>query len=297
MPGGNDGAVVLVVKCSAAKIHHPHCCTLYSTLVSLLLHIVCDCEVRVDKENVLWFQICVGQFVFMQKFDSQADLVGHMAHLADGVGQVIVFFEEIKSTESQELKTDTHMAMIVEPVKHLHTQILILRILFIDSFQDVDLQPGSLFVLFHIFDDFQSDMCSNPAMINTLHHPPEGALAQSADNLISLLQDVATPTDQVTLLVVPHTQRPCPAVTPRGGWAIGPGSTPPSFVLTPAAFPPVRVLVVPIATPSVVVAGRGVAGVVVARRPVFPVTIPVPFPAVVQATMALAVVSVVWPAV
>lgn len=45
-----------------------------------------------------------------------------MTHLADGVGQVIVFFEEIKSTESQELKTDTHMAMIVEPVKHLHTQ-------------------------------------------------------------------------------------------------------------------------------------------------------------------------------
>lgn len=30
----------------------------------------------------------------------------------------------------------------------------------------------------------------------------------------SLLQDVATPTDQVTLLVVPHTQCPCPAVTP-----------------------------------------------------------------------------------
>lgn len=26
--------------------------------------------------------------------------------------------------------------------------------------------------------------------------------------------------------------------THRGGWAIGPGSTPPSFVLTPAALPP-----------------------------------------------------------
>ncbi len=30
----------------------------------------------------------------------------------------------------------------------------------------------------------------------------------------SLLQDVATPTDQVTLLVVLHTQCPRPAVTP-----------------------------------------------------------------------------------
>ncbi len=45
-----------------------------------------------------------------------------MTHLTDGVGQVIVFFEEIKSAESQQLKTDTHMAMIVEPVKHLDTQ-------------------------------------------------------------------------------------------------------------------------------------------------------------------------------
>lgn len=34
-------------------------------------------------------------------FDSQADLVGHVSHLADGVGQVIVFFEEIKCAESQ----------------------------------------------------------------------------------------------------------------------------------------------------------------------------------------------------
>ncbi len=66
-------------------------------------------------------------------------------------------------------------------------------------------------------------------------------------------------------------------------------------MLTPAAFPPVRVLVVPVVAPAVVVGGRGVAGVVVARRPVFPVTIPVA--AVVQATIALAVVSVVRPAV
>jgi len=64
---------------------------------------------------------------YLLTFDSQAKLVCHMTDLADGVGQVIVFFEEIKSTESQELKTDTHMAMIVEPVKHLHTQTKELR--------------------------------------------------------------------------------------------------------------------------------------------------------------------------
>lgn len=32
--------------------------------------------------------------------DSQAELVGHVSHLANGVGQVIVFFEEVESAES-----------------------------------------------------------------------------------------------------------------------------------------------------------------------------------------------------
>lgn len=36
MPGRDNGAVVLVIECSAAEIYHPHCCVLYSTLVSLL---------------------------------------------------------------------------------------------------------------------------------------------------------------------------------------------------------------------------------------------------------------------
>lgn len=64
-------------------------------------------------------------------------------------------------------------------------------------------------------------------------------------------------------------------------------------MLTPAAFPPVGVLVVPIASPAVVVAGRGIAGVVVAWRSVFPGA----FPAVILSTVTIAVVSVVRPAV
>lgn len=40
--------------------------------------------------------------------------------------------------------------------------------------------------------------------------------------------------------------------THRGGWAIGPGSTPPSFVLTPAAF-------VALVCAAVVIAVRRVA--------------------------------------
>lgn len=132
----------------------------------------------VYNEQYLWVRLT---------FDSQADLIGHVSHLADGVGQVIVFFEEVESAESQQLKTDTHMAVIVEPVKHLHTQaeneektcvywssarficawsvytsrfkkhvfdsLFIFRILFVDSFQYVNLQPCSFFVLLYVFDD------------------------------------------------------------------------------------------------------------------------------------------------
>ena len=45
--------------------------------------------------------------------------------------------------------------------------------------------------------------------------------------------------------------------THRGGRAIGPGSTPPSFVLTPAAFPSVRLFPLPLSAAPVVVHVRG----------------------------------------
>lgn len=45
-----------------------------------------------------------------------------MAHLVDGVGQVVVVFEEIEGAKAQKLKGDTHVAMVVKPVKHLDTE-------------------------------------------------------------------------------------------------------------------------------------------------------------------------------
>lgn len=54
--------------------------------------------------------------------DSLAELEGHVAHLVDGVGQVVVVFEEIEGAKAQKLKGDTHVAMVVKPVKHLDTE-------------------------------------------------------------------------------------------------------------------------------------------------------------------------------
>lgn len=54
--------------------------------------------------------------------DGLAQLEGHVAHLVDGVGQVVVVFEEIEGAKAQKLKGDTHVAMVVKPVKHLDTE-------------------------------------------------------------------------------------------------------------------------------------------------------------------------------
>lgn len=45
-----------------------------------------------------------------------------MSDLGDGIGQVVVLLEEVEGAEGQQLKGDTHVAVVVEPVIHLHTQ-------------------------------------------------------------------------------------------------------------------------------------------------------------------------------
>ncbi|MEQ2179577.1 hypothetical protein GOODEAATRI_026599 [Goodea atripinnis] len=105
----------------------------------------------------------------------------------------------------------------------------------------------------------------------------------------SLLQDVPTPTDQVPFLVVPHTHR-----THRGRGAIGPGSTPPSFVLTPAAFPPVRVIPVALslAAMSVVVQVWGEISRIIAFGCSVRFPVPVSFATLVQSSVSFIVSSV-----
>lgn len=88
--------------------------------------------------------------------------------------------------------------------------------------------------------------------------------------------------------------------THRGGWAIGPGSTPPSFVLTPAAFPPVRLvpLALPLSATSVVAHVWGeVAWIVTFSCSMWlPVSVTVSISALIsQASVSLAVSSVKWP--
>lgn len=127
------------------------------------------------------------QLVIVEELDSLAQLEGHVAHLVDGVGQVVVVFEEIEGAKAQKLKGDTHVAMVVKPVKHLDTEVLVVRVLLIDFLQDVDFKSSSFLVLFHILYDLQGNSSPAPAVVDTLYNSAKGPLSQRAYNFISLL--------------------------------------------------------------------------------------------------------------
>lgn len=44
-----------------------------------------------------------------------------MSDLVNGIRQEVVCFQEVEGAERQQLKTDAHVAAVVEPVQHLHT--------------------------------------------------------------------------------------------------------------------------------------------------------------------------------
>lgn len=85
--------------------------------------------------------------------------------------------------------------------------------------------------------------------------------------------------------------------THRGRGAIGPGSTPPSFVLTPAALPPVRVvpLTLSLAAVSVVIHVRGEISRIIVFGCSVRLPVPVPLTALVQSSVSLIVSSVERP--
>lgn len=94
MPRGHDGAVMLVVERCAAKVHHPDARVLHSSLFSLLcrrnvisksgplgiprrlwrltaaylLYVVGHREVRIDKKDVLRFEVRVCQFIVVENY-------------------------------------------------------------------------------------------------------------------------------------------------------------------------------------------------------------------------------------
>lgn len=118
--------------------------------------------------------------------DSVADLLGHVSDLVNWIRQEVVWFQEVKCAERQQLKGDAHMAVVVKPVEHLHAvtdeeekqrvkhkahetgnsvsitdSLFVVRILLTDLLQDVDFQFGCFFVFVLVLNDLQCNLISS----------------------------------------------------------------------------------------------------------------------------------------
>lgn len=93
----------------------------------------------------------------VKEFDSVTQLVAHVSDLFKWIRIVTVIFQKVENTDAQHLESDTHMAMIVEPVEHFHTEMSSTGIFRGQLFQNVDLQLGCFSVLFYIFDNLEGD--------------------------------------------------------------------------------------------------------------------------------------------
>ena len=62
-----------------------------------LFTVIANFKVRVHKQNIFWFEISVGQFVIMKKFDRIAQLVSNMTNSFQWVGLVIIILLKYKT--------------------------------------------------------------------------------------------------------------------------------------------------------------------------------------------------------
>lgn len=52
--------------------------------------------------------------------DGVADLLGHVSDLVEGIRQEAVCLQEVEGAEGEQLEGDANVAVVVEPVQHLH---------------------------------------------------------------------------------------------------------------------------------------------------------------------------------
>ena len=89
MPSLHDGRVVLVIKSRAAEVDESDLRVLEDpdlpALFPVLLADVVLEVVAAEEQDVLRLQVSVGQAMVMKKVDREAELVGDLSHLLDGV--------------------------------------------------------------------------------------------------------------------------------------------------------------------------------------------------------------------
>jgi len=84
--------MMLVIESGTAEIDEPNIGPFDSSKVSLLFRIVGDVEIGINEEDVLRFQVRMGQFIVMKESHSVGELVTDMSDLLQRVRLVIVIF-------------------------------------------------------------------------------------------------------------------------------------------------------------------------------------------------------------
>jgi len=201
VPGGHDGAVVLVVEGGTPEVDEAYFRITNEPEVLLLLVVVDQVVRAVVEKDVLRLEVGVGQPVVVHEFDCVAKLVPDLTDLLDGVRNVVVVLEEVEDGGPQHLENDAHVAVKIEPVKHLDATVLGSRVVLGQLLQDVDLKLGGLSILLYVLDNFEREDLVL-AVIFHLDDLAEGAFAERGQNFVAVLNEVANVIDKVTFVVV-----------------------------------------------------------------------------------------------
>lgn len=129
-----------------------------------------------------------------------------MSDLLDGIGIVVVVFHEVENRSSQQLENDANVAAVVEPVQHLHAQVLPFGVFAVEFFENVDLELGSFSVFVDALDDLDGDLgplsSVNAVMIDDLRYFAERSFAQMTNDFVSAMNEIASLINEMSFLVV-----------------------------------------------------------------------------------------------
>jgi len=201
MPGRDNRGVMLVVKGGASKVNEPDLRVDNAVNRGTTPRIKLGSERGIIEENVLWLQVGVRDPVPVQEVYREAEVIGNLADMINGIRLVRVLLQELKHALPKHLKGDAHVPVEVEPVQHGYAEVLAARVILHQFVQHVDLQLGGVLVPRNVLDHLERDEAVAHEIV-ALDHLAKGSLAQHVEQAVPVLHHVPRVEDQVTVLVV-----------------------------------------------------------------------------------------------
>ena len=93
-------------------------------------------------------------------FARYTKLIDYVTSLVQHIWHIIVFFQKVEYTQTEKVKRDTHVPVIIEPVKYQHAKIRTAGITLLYFVEDVYLKLSRFSILVNIFYDLQSYLAS-----------------------------------------------------------------------------------------------------------------------------------------